>query len=65
MHRPGNPDHGPTAHSDYDLGYKTDTSNESEYYPGGMRGNDYMKHQNEAKNRDAKKLRSDKFSKIA
>lgn len=63
--KPGNPDRGPTSTSDYDLGYKTDLANESEYYPGGMRGNEYTKNQNIAKVRDAKKLRSDKFSKIA
>ena len=63
--RHGNPDKGPTSPSDYDLGYKNDLSNESPYYPGGMRGNEYTKLQNEIKHRDEKKLKREKFTKIA
>lgn len=63
--RHGNPDKGPTSPQDYDLGYKNDMGNESAYYPGKERGNEYAMHQNEIKERDEKKLRSDKFSKIA
>lgn len=63
--RPGNPDRGPTSPHDYDLGYKNDLRNESAYSPFGERGNEYVANQNEIKDRDHKKLKADKFSKIA
>lgn len=66
----GNPDKGPQmkegAHH-YDKGYKSDAEVMSGgAYPGDeMRGNSYFQLQDEARRKDAKKLKSDKFSKIA
>lgn len=64
-----NPDHGnPMKEGEmpFDMGYQTQLGNESPYFPEDkMRGNDYTKLQNEIKSRDAKKIRSDKFTKIA
>lgn len=66
-----NPDRGPAmregAHH-YDKGYESDEEHFSPRgaYPGDhMRGNEYMKHQNEIVGRDSKKLNREKFSKIA
>ncbi len=66
-----NPDHGGTIHEmehKFDKGYISD----DEYAEMGgkfpeahMRGNEYMKHQNEIIKRDSRKIVSDKFSKIA
>ncbi len=66
-----NPDRGPPmlegAHH-WDKGY---TSDEEYFSPRGvypddhMRGNSYMKMQNEIAHRDSKKLNREKFSKIA
>lgn len=67
----GNPDKGPQmkegAHS-FDKGYVAD----SEYFSpdagksdSNYRGNRYMEMQNEIVRKDDKKMKSDKFSKIA
>lgn len=61
----GHADKGPQK-QDYDLGYKNSPKGyEGSYYPGDMRGNDYMKMQREMIGRDNKKLRANKFTKIA
>lgn len=65
------PDRGPPMHEGahhWDKGYMSD---EEHFSPKGvypddhMRGNAYMKHQNEIVHRDSKKLNREKFSKIA
>lgn len=66
-----NPDRGPKmiegAHH-FDKGYESDHEHfsPSKEFPGDEeRGNAYMKHQNEIVGRDSKKLRREKFTKIA
>lgn len=66
-----NPDRGPrmieSAHY-FDKGYESDNeyfSPRNEFPGNEERGNAYMKHQNEIVGRDSKKLRREKFSKIA
>jgi hypothetical protein len=68
--RERNPDHGPKIHEGehhYDMGYVSDNDHFSppDAYPDNhMRGNQYMKHQNEIVERDSKKLYREKFTKI-
>jgi hypothetical protein len=68
MHK-GNPDKGPQMHEGahhWDKGYTSDSEMSHGGYPEKQyRGNEYLRLQNEILSKDAKKLRSDKFSKIA
>lgn len=65
------PDRGPPMHEGahhWDKGYDSDNEHFSPRgeYPGDHeRGNPYMKLQNEIVGKDSKKLRREKFSKIA
>lgn len=69
--RKKDPDRGPPMHEgahQFDKGYVSDEEYFSprDAYPGDHeRGNQYMKHQNEIVHRDSKKLKREKFSKIA
>jgi hypothetical protein len=66
-----NPDRGPPMMEgthQWNKGYEPDESDFSprDAFPGDMeRGNPYMSLQNEIVHRDSKKLKSNKFSKIA
>lgn len=65
------PDRGPPMHEGahhWDKGYESDEetfSPRGAYPDNHMRGNPYMKLQNEIVHRDSKKLNREKFSKIA
>ena len=65
----GNPDKGPQMHEGahhFDKGYTSDHEMSHGGYPEDhYRGNSYLHLQNEILAKDSKKLRSDKFSKIA
>lgn len=64
-----NPDKGPQMHEGahhFDKGYMSDDEMSKGGYPSdSYRGNAYLSMQNEILSKDSKKLRSDKFSKIA
>jgi len=65
----GNPDKGPAmieGSYSYDKGYKSDNEMSHGGYPETkMRGNEYLKMQNEILAKDRAKLAREKFSKIA
>lgn len=65
----GNPDKGPAmkeGHYTYDKGYKSDGEMSHGGFPEKhMRGNEYLKLQNEILSKDRAKLSRDKFTKIA
>lgn len=67
----GNPDKGPQMHEGahhFDKGYVSDNETlvPGGQYPGdGYRGNAYSHLQNEIIHRDSKKLKREKFTKIA
>ena len=66
----GNPDKGPQMHEGahhFDKGYTSDEKHFNPYTESddNYRGNPYMKLQNEIVHRDTKKLKANKFSKIA
>ncbi len=69
--REKNPDKGPQMKEgkmEFDKGYMSDHEyfSPKKEYPGDTeRGNEYMKHQNEIVARDSKKLKRDRFTKIA
>lgn len=64
-----NPDKGPPMHegeNHFDKGYKSDNEMFDPYTESDTeRGNEYFRLQNEIVHRDTKKMRRDKFSKIA
>lgn len=66
-----NPDHGGTIRETehkFDKGYMSDDEYAElggKFPERGMRGNEYLKMQNEIIKRDSKKIVNDKFSKIA